>query len=455
MARAHIAEREVVSKARAGRSADIRPCIGCNECIARQYMEAIPFACTVNPSVGYEIPGLPPLQGPARKLLVVGGGPAGMELAATARERGHQVDFVVASNSNAQPHVTVNWFSPANLLANVYDPPSEAPPLRRIARRAKRFLALMYHTHKALRNGNYDFVYCKAFYEGLAGNLVANLHGVPCGMRSMGTMLYEDFKKHGPWLTALRRPAEFLAFRLHKAFFLMTDDGTKGDLVHDAWGPAPVRYDFLFWKTGVELKSASDIRPTLELPGHPYLFYAARVDDWKRHDRVIRLLHLLHGRGHRIHIYFAGVTQSQSFLRRLHTLITEYELQEHVHFLGPIPQDDVRNFAHNAVANPSFYDVSNRGNVFFEIFSVGSVVVGLDDGSLDGYVSHGENGFLVREEEAGARVIEDLLAGKIDGDAIRRRASATAAEKVLSAAERFEREVDLIEAHARSAAPAN
>lgn len=93
MARAHIAEREIVSKARAGQLSEIRPCIGCNECIARQYMEAIPFACTVNPSVGYELSGLPPLEGPPRKVLVVGGGPAGMELAATARERGHMVEL--------------------------------------------------------------------------------------------------------------------------------------------------------------------------------------------------------------------------------------------------------------------------------------------------------------------------------------------------------------------------
>ena len=42
---------------------------------------------------GYEIPGLPALDGPPRKLLVVGGGPAGMELAATARERGHTVEL--------------------------------------------------------------------------------------------------------------------------------------------------------------------------------------------------------------------------------------------------------------------------------------------------------------------------------------------------------------------------
>lgn len=61
-------------------------------------MEAIPFACTVNPSVGYEGTGMPPLDGPPldgppKKLLVVGGGPAGMELAVTARERGHEVEL--------------------------------------------------------------------------------------------------------------------------------------------------------------------------------------------------------------------------------------------------------------------------------------------------------------------------------------------------------------------------
>lgn len=93
MARAHIADPEIVSKARRGASAEIRPCIGCNECIARGYMEALPFACTVNPAVGYEREGAPARAATKKKVLIVGGGPAGMQLAVTARERGHDVEI--------------------------------------------------------------------------------------------------------------------------------------------------------------------------------------------------------------------------------------------------------------------------------------------------------------------------------------------------------------------------
>lgn len=363
-------------------------------------------------------------------------------------ERGHQVDFVVTSNFSGPPTINVPWFAASSLLANVYDPATDAPPWRRVFRRIRRFLAVMYETDKALRNGGYDFVYCKAFYEGLAGNLVANFRNVPCGMRSMGTMLFEDFKRYGPMLTAIRRPAEYLTFRLRKKFFLMTDDATKGDLVYEAWAPDPPRYDFLFWKTGVELKDPADVQATRELPERAYLFYAARIDNWKRQDRVVQLLKLLHGRGHMLHLYFAGGVQSGEYLGRVQALARESRLEEYVHFLGPIPQDDVRNFARHAVANPSFYDVSNLGNVFFEIFAVGSVIIGLDDGSLNGYLDDGENGFLVKDEKGAAEIVSRLLAGEIDASRIKERASATARERVLSAAERFEREVALIEAHA-------
>jgi len=91
MARAHLADGELLAKARAGRTEDIRPCVGGNDCISRRYVENLPFGCAVNPRTGRELE--PPLTrtGPARRILVAGGGPAGMELAALAREKGHEV----------------------------------------------------------------------------------------------------------------------------------------------------------------------------------------------------------------------------------------------------------------------------------------------------------------------------------------------------------------------------
>jgi 2,4-dienoyl-CoA reductase-like NADH-dependent reductase (Old Yellow Enzyme family)/thioredoxin reductase len=98
MARAHIADGDLLVKAREGRTADIRPCVGGNECISRRYVEGLPFGCAVNPHTSREVEGPWPVAGRSRKVLVVGGGPAGMELAALTREAGHDVQLWEAAD---------------------------------------------------------------------------------------------------------------------------------------------------------------------------------------------------------------------------------------------------------------------------------------------------------------------------------------------------------------------
>jgi len=74
-----------------GQADRIRPCIAGNDCINRRYVDGLPFGCAVNPLAGKEIDGPFPKALYPRSLAVVGGGPAGMELAALAAESGHQV----------------------------------------------------------------------------------------------------------------------------------------------------------------------------------------------------------------------------------------------------------------------------------------------------------------------------------------------------------------------------
>jgi 2,4-dienoyl-CoA reductase-like NADH-dependent reductase (Old Yellow Enzyme family)/thioredoxin reductase len=93
MARAHIADGDLLVKAREGRTHDIRPCVGGNECISRRYVEGLPFGCAVNPSTSHEVDGPWVNRAPGRRLLVVGGGPAGMELAALSAEAGLDVEL--------------------------------------------------------------------------------------------------------------------------------------------------------------------------------------------------------------------------------------------------------------------------------------------------------------------------------------------------------------------------
>jgi 2,4-dienoyl-CoA reductase-like NADH-dependent reductase (Old Yellow Enzyme family)/thioredoxin reductase len=93
MTRALLADPDLPAKVRAGRPADVRPCIGCNTCIGRVVHGEVKTAiCAVNPDVGHEADWTPLARAPRRRrVVVVGGGPAGIEAARSAAARGHRV----------------------------------------------------------------------------------------------------------------------------------------------------------------------------------------------------------------------------------------------------------------------------------------------------------------------------------------------------------------------------
>ncbi len=98
MTRGILADPELPNKAREGRLGEIRHCVGANVCIGRRYGHYQPVACIYNPSAGRERD-LEPLSRaePPRRIAVVGGGPAGLEVARVAAERGHRVVLFEAS----------------------------------------------------------------------------------------------------------------------------------------------------------------------------------------------------------------------------------------------------------------------------------------------------------------------------------------------------------------------
>ena len=104
MTRAHLADPHIVQKIAEGREAEIRPCVGMGYCIDSIYFgEAV---CIHNAATGREetIPHVAAgTSGPKRKIVVVGAGPAGLEAARVAGERGHDVTvFEAAAKAGGQ-----------------------------------------------------------------------------------------------------------------------------------------------------------------------------------------------------------------------------------------------------------------------------------------------------------------------------------------------------------------
>lgn len=100
MTRAHMADPHIVAKIIRGEEHRIRPCVGAGYCIDRIYQggEAL---CLHNPATGREetMPHVvPKATGPAKKIVVVGAGPAGLEAARVSALRGHKVVLFEAAD---------------------------------------------------------------------------------------------------------------------------------------------------------------------------------------------------------------------------------------------------------------------------------------------------------------------------------------------------------------------
>jgi N-methyl-L-proline demethylase len=109
MTRAHMADPYIVRKIAAGQEAQVRPCVGANYCLDRIYQGGAAY-CIHNAATGREL-FMPQEIAPAprkRKVVIVGAGPAGLEAARVAAERGHEVVvFEALGQAGGQIRLTV------------------------------------------------------------------------------------------------------------------------------------------------------------------------------------------------------------------------------------------------------------------------------------------------------------------------------------------------------------
>ncbi|WP_299361322.1 glycosyltransferase family 4 protein [Winogradskyella sp.] len=348
------------------------------------------------------------------------------------------IDFVVIGKDKRDLNINVDWLKRSNFFwVN-----------------NKSFLKI-FALRKIITSGKYDFVYGQGEAGGW-GNIACILTKTPFGIRYYGTFLARHL--NDSYLRfAMRNLLATVTYNIPKKFMLITNDGTKGDLVYQKLCVLKKLYTFNFWLNGVEKNEKieantnySELLKSYGIKESDTIFlYPARYDPWKRQDLAIDILNEINKKyAKAIKLVFCGHQYNKEYLNTLEQKSKQYNLTDNIIFMDAVDAKSLRSLTQNASIVFSLYDLSNLGNVLIEASLRGALIFTLDDGTTSFLVEDGVTGISIKKDKnfvsnAASRIIEVLQDEQKSGDMkskIRLRAQST----FLTWQERAQKEKELI-----------
>lgn len=300
---------------------------------------------------------------------------------------------------------------------------------------------------RLLKENHYDFIYAMT-PEATYANVLANRAKIPCGMRLYGTFLWSYLKRNGLLKTKIRFHDEIMAYNLPKSFLITTNDGSEGDKAYDKFCKDKSLYNFYYLLNGLDrITENPEVKAQKQAEiSDDALLYVATLTRWKRQDRAIELVKLLKDSNVNCKLYFIGSCPPDcvSWKNELENKAKMLGVSDSIVYLGSLEREHFLYLAMKAKACLLFQDTTNMGNVFHELFSVGSVIVALNDGSLDDFITNGKNGFLVDNINEAAQVVTRILNNEYDVTSIRENAKKISEKMLKSWDDRFKIELELI-----------
>jgi len=294
--------------------------------------------------------------------------------------------------------------------------------------RAPRKMDWLRYTRSVLRDTypGVDLVYgagCTSTY--IAAKLGRRMN-IPSIGRLYGTYLYPYL--HNPLQLSIKFE-ETLAFKAKCTTYVITNDGTKGDVVATHFGIKSSH----FWINGVDTPKRLPINT-----GTPIIVSLARLDGWKRVDRIIRAFNkclYLDAK-----LYIIGDGPERDALMKL----ASFNLNKKIFFMGQLPRVQADLMLNTADIFISTNDYSNVSNSLLQAMSLGKCCITLDTGDTWKFVRHDDTGLLAESEKD----LPHMIQMAVDNPGLRTKlginAMCFAATHFESWEKRIQREVNLV-----------
>lgn len=291
-----------------------------------------------------------------------------------------------------------------------------------------------------------DIIYAHSTYPVPAAYIVSKILKIPNIRRLYGTFLYSSLPDR---FFLLRHFNEVLAYKLPFEYMIMTNDGTRSDVVAEKLGVPKEKLKF--WMNGVNKDmydpnfNKAHFKEKLGILANTKIILAvSRLEKWKHVERTIEAAPYIVSKYKDVIFLIVGDGCEKTNLEKLSE---ELGVKNYVKFMGAVPYDDVKSYMNAADIFVSLYDVSNVGNPLLEAEVCGKCIVTLNSGATGEIIKNGYNGILLEYKDLKdlTRVIIDLLNNDNFREKLGKNARKYALEHFQTWDERVRMEVELIE----------
>lgn len=280
-----------------------------------------------------------------------------------------------------------------------------------------RFFSHIYATHQFQKIANQIIkdkkkavIYAYEVFAVKAAKKISKKYKLPLVTRFQGTIL---IKYKNTIINRIYKYPHYSALSETSDLIIMTDDGTKGDIVLKNLNNKTKK--ILFWKNGQdEIKPLEQIKEAnLELrkkhnidKNCTVLLTVSRLKNWKKVDRAIYTLSELKKQNKNVKLIIVGDGEEYDNLVQLSK---QLNVQDSIIFTGSIKQEDVWKYYSCSDIFLSLYDISNVGNPLMEAMRYGKAIITINNGNTNEIIKNNLNGILLPSNFTINKIVEKAI----------------------------------------------